>query len=132
MPNHTPPPTHPPAKPAKPPAQPAHPPTQPAHPPAPAPALAIAWTGPAEAAVSKMTPAECDDEDPHKWHEEKVRHFQKATPALASATKARIRAPAHKGGSDATEPEHITVSYKQGNKDIDSPKKGAWHVYTGR
>ncbi|KAI0823099.1 hypothetical protein BC628DRAFT_1417870 [Trametes gibbosa] len=96
------------------------------------PPLTIIWTGPAEQAVSKMTPAQCDNQDPHKWHEDKVRNFQQTTATLNPATKARIRAPAHTGGTDPNEAEHITVSYKKGNKDIDSPSKGAWHVYTGR
>ncbi|KAI0761640.1 hypothetical protein BD413DRAFT_237614 [Trametes elegans] len=94
--------------------------------------LNVIWTGPAEEALKKLDKKDFGGVDPRKWHEDKVKNFKSATSDLKTANKARIRAPAHSGGNDPNEKDHITVTYKQNNKDINSPKGGAWHVYTGR
>ncbi|KAH0835717.1 hypothetical protein J3R83DRAFT_9538 [Lanmaoa asiatica] len=95
----------------------------------------VQFTGPAEAEVSAMSAANFGGEDPKQWHVDKVQQFAAANAAsLPGVTKGRVRKPAHAGGTDPNEPEHITVTFKAGNREIHSsgPHGGAWHVYTGR
>jgi len=99
--------------------------------------LSVSYTGPAKTQLQDLVKT-----DPttfptvaaaEQWHEKFIDNFASSQPALQNdANKARVRAAAHSGGTDPTEPEHITVDYKKGNKIIDSPSGGAWHVYTGR
>ncbi|KIP04134.1 hypothetical protein PHLGIDRAFT_20061 [Phlebiopsis gigantea 11061_1 CR5-6] len=86
--------------------------------------LNIKWTSPAEEEVEKMAGQQrFQGINVKKWHEDKVRMYgQEQVP---HATKARIRKPAHAGGTVATEAEHITVTFKEGNQDL-----GAHHIYT--
>ncbi|KIP04131.1 hypothetical protein PHLGIDRAFT_129707 [Phlebiopsis gigantea 11061_1 CR5-6] len=78
--------------------------------------ILVKWTGPAEAEVSLLGP------DVKAEAEERVKeHAQEYAP---DATQARIRKPYHVGGNKPSEPEHLTVTYKQKNRDL-----GAWHVY---
>ncbi|KAI0029592.1 hypothetical protein K488DRAFT_88591 [Vararia minispora EC-137] len=93
--------------------------------------LAITWSNQGLQDLKSLDPEDYDS-NPKKWHEDKVAAFQKAQSALASANRAKIRRAAHTGGTDPNEKDHITVSYRQNNKEINSPRGGGWHVYTGR
>lgn len=83
----------------------------------------ILWTGPAARELAALPDHPRFKGDKKAWHERKVR--RDAAKNMPYATRARIRKPTHIGGVNSTEREHITVTYKLGNKDL-----GARHVYT--
>ncbi|EKM54805.1 uncharacterized protein PHACADRAFT_210585 [Phanerochaete carnosa HHB-10118-sp] len=85
--------------------------------------LLVVWTDPAKEEVTAMANEERFGGNAVAWHEQKVRKY--AEEKDIKATKGRIRKPAHIGGVDPTEREHITVTFKLGSKDL-----GARHVYT--
>ncbi|GJE89997.1 hypothetical protein PsYK624_061170 [Phanerochaete sordida] len=84
----------------------------------------IAWTRPAEDDLEQLPDDPRYEGDKKGWHERLVRSF--AREHVPEADKARIRKPAHSGGQNPREPEHITVTFKVGNRDIRIE-----HVYTG-
>ncbi|GJE89999.1 hypothetical protein PsYK624_061190 [Phanerochaete sordida] len=83
----------------------------------------IIWTDPALKQLDIMPDEPRFKGDKKAWHEKRVRKHAKTN--APKATRARIRKPVHSGGTKPDEPEHITVTYKQRNKDL-----GAQHVYT--
>ena len=105
--------------------------------------LDVRWTAPAEEAVKELAGQQrFQNTDVKQWHEDTVRAY--GARQIPQATKARIRygvmyhwyrfcllrpvlfrKPVHTGGIVAAEPEHITVTFKEGNRDL-----GAFHVYT--
>ncbi|GJE89994.1 hypothetical protein PsYK624_061130 [Phanerochaete sordida] len=84
--------------------------------------LTVEWTAPAKAEAVHMKDEPRFRGDVEGWHETKVRAY--ARTKLPIATRARIRKCAHRG-INGTEPEHITVSFKQLSRDL-----GAYLVYT--
>ena len=104
----------------------------------------VKWTGPAEAELSRMLDEPRFKGNVKEWHENIVRTY--ASSKVSEATTARIRwaftpsrkestylleafvfrKPAHVGGTVMDEREHITVTFKRGNKSLGP----AHHVYT--
>lgn len=87
------------------------------------PAPVVKWTAPAfKELMDKISSGEYAH-SAKAWCENLVlRYLEKEVP---QATQARIRKPPHKGGTDPNEPRHMTVTFKDGNRPIDTR-----HVYT--
>ncbi|EKM54804.1 uncharacterized protein PHACADRAFT_197234 [Phanerochaete carnosa HHB-10118-sp] len=86
--------------------------------------LIVEWIEPARVQAQHMADEPRFAGDVVAWHEKQVRAY--AQQSIPRATRARIRKCAHHY-SGGNEPEHITVSFKQGSKEL-----GAYHVHTDR
>ncbi|KAF9058691.1 hypothetical protein BDP27DRAFT_1343143 [Rhodocollybia butyracea] len=92
--------------------------------------IPVAWAQTALNDISTMTANDFGGVDPKKFHEAKVEEYynNNKTGSLATVNKARVRRGAHSGGSNPNfEKDHITVSYRNGSKEVTTA-----HVYTGR
>jgi len=92
--------------------------------------IRVVWASKAEEDIADKTKDDFGGVEPRTFHEAKVKaHWDanKNVDAIKDANKARIRRGAHTGGSDPTEADHITVSYRKGAKELKTV-----HVYTGR
>ncbi|OSX56241.1 hypothetical protein POSPLADRAFT_1050766 [Postia placenta MAD-698-R-SB12] len=99
-------------------------------PPAKPPTLNFKWSKNAEDNLKSQTAEEFHGQDPKTAQENIVKDYWQRTAAVAHATTAKIIRAAHKGGTDPTEPDHITVGFKDAKKNEFSGY--AYHVYTGR
>ncbi|PPQ99423.1 hypothetical protein CVT24_005410 [Panaeolus cyanescens] len=92
--------------------------------------ITIVWADAAKEDIKGKTAKDFGGVDPTTFHEQKVQQYwtaNHAKPEIKEATKARIRRGAHPGGSDVNEPDHITVSFRKGAKELKTE-----HVYTNR